>query len=106
MMTRTIECMLSTPRCPDSMARISFTNAASPASPNQRLFTSGAFAWAGDEANDRRIVRAMVEAASITVTGVGTDGLLHDDTIGLSGFAATFQRASSECRRPGAPIKR
>ncbi len=85
----------------DSMARVSFGNG-----PSYRLFTDGAFAWAGDEANDRRIVRAMSEAASITVTGLGADGLLHEDVFPLQGFAAAFQRASSECQRPGAPIKR
>lgn len=85
----------------DSMARVSFGNGHS-----YRLFTDGSFAWAGDEANDRRIVRAMSEAASITVTGLGADGLLHEDVFPLQGFAAAFQRASSECQRPGAPIKR
>jgi hypothetical protein len=85
----------------DSMARLAFTGA-----PPQRLFTDEGFAWAGDEANDRRIVRALVESSAVTVTGLGTDGHLHEDTLGLNGFAAAFQRASSECRRPGSPIKR
>ena len=85
----------------DSMARVSFGN-----DPSYRLFTDGSFGWAGDEANDRRIVRAMSEAASITVTGLGADGHLHEDVFPLQGFAAAFQRASSECQRPGAPIKR
>lgn len=85
----------------DSMARVSLGGG-----PSYRLFTDGTFAWAGDEAIDRRIVRAMAEGGSITVTGLGADGLLRDDNFGLSGFATAFQRASSECRRPGAPIKR
>ena len=85
----------------DSMARVSFGTG-----PSYRLFTDGTFAWAGDEANDRRIVRAMSEAGSITVTGLGADGLLHEDAFPLQGFAAAFQRASSECLRPGPPIKR
>jgi hypothetical protein len=85
----------------DSMARLAFTHG-----PSQRLFTDDKFAWAGDETNDRRIVRAMVESSAVTVTGLGLDGHLHEDTIGLEGFAAAFQRASSECRRPGPPIKR
>jgi hypothetical protein len=85
----------------DSMARLAFTNG-----PSQRLFTDGGFAWAGDEANDRRIVRAMVDSSAVTVTGLGTDGHLHEDTVSLNGFAGAFQRASSECRRPGPPIRR
>jgi hypothetical protein len=85
----------------DSMARLAFTNA-----PMQRLFTDGSFAWAGDENNDRRIVRAMAESNAMTVTGLGTDGHLHEDTVSLKGFAVAFQRASTECRRPGPPIKR
>jgi hypothetical protein len=85
----------------DSMARLAFTNG-----PSHRLFTDDGFAWAGDEANDRRIVRALVDSSAVTVTGLGTDGHLHEDTLSLNGFAAAFLRASSECRRPGAPIKR
>lgn len=85
----------------DSMARLAFSNA-----PTQRLFTDGSFAWAGDENNDRRIVRAMADSKAMTVTGLGTDGHLHEDTVSLKGFAQAFQRASSECRRPGPPIRR
>jgi hypothetical protein len=85
----------------DSMARVSFGTG-----PSYRLFTDGGFAWAGDEANDRRIVRAMADAGTVTLTGLGTDGLLHEDAFALQGFAAAFQRASSECRRLGAPIRR
>jgi hypothetical protein len=85
----------------DSMARLAFTKG-----PSHRLFTDGGFAWAGDEANDRRIVRAMVDSSAVTVTGLGTDGHLHEDTVSLNGFGAAFLRASSECRRPGPPIKR
>lgn len=85
----------------DSMARLAFTSG-----PSHRLFTDDGFAWAGDEANDRRIVRSMVESTAVTVTGLGTDGHLHEDTVSLNGFAAAFLRASSECRRPGPPIKR
>lgn len=85
----------------DSMARVSFTNG-----PTHRLFTEGSFAWAGDEANDRRIVRAMSNSTAMTVTGLGNDGHLHEDVVSLKGFATAFQRASSECRRPGPPIRR
>jgi hypothetical protein len=85
----------------DSMARVAFTSG-----PSHRLFTDGGFAWAGDENNDRRLVRAMAESTTMTVTGLGTDGHLHEDTVSLAGFSAAFQRASSECRRPGPPIKR
>ena len=85
----------------DSMARLAFTNG-----PSHRLFTDDGFAWAGDEANDRRIVRALVDSSALTVTGLGTDGHLHEDTLSLNGFAAAFLRASSECRRPGPPIRR
>jgi hypothetical protein len=89
----------------DSMARVSFANGAA-SGPTHRLFTSGEFAWAGDEANDKRIVKAMAEHEQVTITALGSDGLLHEDKLSLKGFAAAFQRASSECRRPGAPIKR
>jgi hypothetical protein len=86
---------------PDSMARVAFTNG-----PSHRLFTNGSFAWAGDEANDRRLVRAMADSTAMTLTGLGTDGHLYEDTVNLNGFSAAFQRASGECRRPGPPIKR
>lgn len=85
----------------ESLARVSFDSG-----PSHRLFTDGAFAWAGDEASDRRIVRAMSEAATLTVTGLGADGLLREDSFPLQGFVAAFQHASSECQRPGPPIKR
>jgi invasion protein IalB len=85
----------------DSMARVAFANGAT-----FRMFTDGNFAWAGDEAIDKRLVRAMAESASVTVTALGDDGHLHEDTLSLKGFGDAFLRASSECRRPGAPIKR
>ncbi|HYC65740.1 MAG TPA: hypothetical protein VEC14_13500, partial [Reyranellaceae bacterium] len=64
----------------DSMARVAFTNG-----PTHRLFTQGSFAWAGDEQNDRRLVRAMVDSSAMTVIGLGSDGHLHEDTVSLKG---------------------
>ena len=46
--------------------------------------TGTSIAWAGDEANDRRIVRALVDSSAVTVTGLGTDGHLHADMTGMA----------------------
>ena len=37
--------------------------------PTYRLFTSDDFAWAVDEADDHKIVKALTESAFVTVTG-------------------------------------
>ena len=85
----------------DSLARMSFAGG-----PTYRLFTSEDFAWATSEADDRKILKALTESTFVTVTGLALDGHLFTDTLALAGFPAAFQRASAECRRPGAPARR
>jgi len=85
----------------DSIVRLEFENG-----PSFRLFTDGEFAWATDEATDRRIIAALGERDWVAISGLSRDGEMHSDRLDLRGFAAVFQRASSECRRPGLPLKR
>jgi hypothetical protein len=85
----------------DSLARMSFAGGST-----YRLFTSEDFAWATSEADDRKIAKALAESTFVTVTGLAQDGHLFTDTLALAGFPAVFQRASAECRRPGAPARR
>lgn len=86
---------------PDSLARMSFAGG-----PSYRLFTSDDFAWAADEADDHKIVKALSESAFVTITGLALDGHLYTDTLTLRGFPTVFQRISGECRRPGPPVHR
>jgi hypothetical protein len=86
---------------PDSLARMSFAGG-----PTYRLFTSDDFAWAVDEADDHKIVKALAESAFVTVTGLAQDGHLYTDTLALRGFPTVFQHISTECRRPGPPVRR
>jgi len=86
---------------PDSLARMSFAGG-----PTYRLFTSDDFAWAADEADDHKIVKALTESAFVTVTGLAQDGHLYTDTLALRGFPTVFQHISTECRRPGPPVRR
>ena len=62
------------------------------------LFTRGDRAWAFDEAQDNRMIAAMIKGSSLTAKGTSPRGTYSQDTYSLRGFTKAHQRLKALCR--------
>lgn len=61
------------------------------------LFTKGDTAWAKNNADDKALVQAMMNGATMTVAGESERGTKTVDTYSLTGFSAAYKEISKAC---------
>jgi invasion protein IalB len=62
------------------------------------LFTNGDGAWADTTAKEKKIVAAMKNSKSLSVTGTSWKGTQTTDTYSLSGISAAMDKIDSACK--------
>ena len=62
------------------------------------LFTRSDRAWAYDEAQDNRMIAAMVKGSTLVAKATSARGTTSQDTYSLNGFTKAHQRLKALCR--------